>query len=296
MNYNFKKYEESLLDVSKLWQYEAYLEYKHKNLNVRIMFDGIGKHTELLSCQLTGYVGSGSGGMGFDLINDEIKKALEIKSCCTIQNVKCNKCGRKFNPILHDCCPHCQSTDVEVFNDSRFGIDAKETLNQHEKGIFNGFLTHCISLNNYTDTSISVNIKTYLIDLNVDEELKQIKETYFKNQATKGKKSHCNLLPNSYDFYKLCPIPVCSYDIVFDFTDTTKTPLITKNAINDDVRVPISIFFKKDIKKFKSLSSYDKNTNTVSCKDFTLNFDYKKKSFGKNRGDTRKNIYEMLNH
>ena len=48
------------------------------------------------------------------------------------------------------------------------------------------------------------------------------------------------------------------------------------------------------MKKFKNLASYDEKTNTVECKDFTLNFDYRKKTFGKKRGDTRKKVDEVL--
>jgi len=294
MQYNIKKMEETLLDVSKLWQYETWIERKYSNSNVRLMFDGIGKHTELLSCQLTGFVGSGSGGMGFDLIDYETKKVLEIKSCCTIQNATCNICGKKFNHIFYNKCPHCQSDDFKIPFDSRFSINSTETLNQLEEGVFNGLLMHCITLIKYTNTSVSVNIKTYLIDFN-DDELKTIKKDYFIKQSENGKQATCNLLPNKYDFYKLCPTMICSYDVEFDFMDLTKEPIIIKNNVENELRVPIDVIDNRDIEKFKSLETYDETTNTVLCKDFTLHFGYKKKTHGKVRGNTRKKLYETLN-
>ena len=45
---------------------------------------------------------------------------------------------------------------------------------------------------------------------------------------------------------------------------------------------------------FKKLKTYDPKTKTADAKDFTLNFPYRNKSLGKERGDTRANVFKRL--
>lgn len=91
--------------IAKVWQLEMNLELCNPQKNVRLAFKDIGPFCEHLALNfLSGYVGGGSGSMGFDLINRTESKAFEVKSCCTIQNAKCKKCGIKFNNELFDVC------------------------------------------------------------------------------------------------------------------------------------------------------------------------------------------------
>jgi hypothetical protein len=86
---NEKLMSQELEKVLKLWQIELNLEYLNPNKNVRVSFSDIGTLGEMLAINLNpGYVGGGSAGMGFDLINFEKKKSIEVKTCCTIQNSK----------------------------------------------------------------------------------------------------------------------------------------------------------------------------------------------------------------
>jgi hypothetical protein len=110
-----------------------------------------------------------------------------------------------------------------------------------------------------------------------------------------GRKPHCNLLPNSFDFYKLCPVKICEIDISFNVNNLKIEPKIIKKYCDFIPRVTYNILTKSEQEKFKLLSSYDIKTNTSDTIDFTLNLDYRNKSLGKNRGDVRKNLDKILN-
>ena len=171
---------------AKIWQTELNMEYLKPEKNVRLSFKDIGPFCEYLATSfLPGYTGGGSGGMGFDLFNKKDGKAFEIKSCCTIQNAKCLNCNSKFNSLFSTVCPICKSSNFININDSRFGINADETLKQIEHDIFAGFIFFHISQTN-NDTikhNLSVKVETFILQFN--SSLKQIQLEYFINQNYK---------------------------------------------------------------------------------------------------------------
>jgi hypothetical protein len=282
--------------VAKVWQIQLNLEYCNKRNNTRMSFKDIGAFCELLATNYNAdFVGCGSGGMGLDLVNYKTHKAVEVKSCCTIQNAVCKECGTKFNNLFLGKCPKCGSSDFKVMTDSRFGIDAKEFLSQYSEGFFENFTMCYISLvtQNIHAKTITIRLEWFITDFN-DKEIKDIQLEYFENQNSLGKKPHCNLLPLSYDFYKLCPKKVDDKTITINYADLNVNPLLQDCPFKKDLRVPIEIIPRKDRETFMELDSFDKRTNTADCKDFTMNMPYKEKSLGKERGDTRIKVYNAL--
>jgi hypothetical protein len=297
-NKNKELTKKELFSVIKIWQHQLYLEYIDPGKNVKTAFKDIGPFGELLAISYNpGYIGSGSGGMGLDLVNRETKKSIEVKTCCTIQNSKCKSkiCGAKFNPFFHDKCPVCGSEGKKI-NDSRFSINAKEFLEQHNKGFFDSFILFHVHEIDHDgiDKKLSIKLSWYRIDFK-NEEIKNIKLSYFKSQEKDGKKPICNLLPLSFDFFKLCPDLIEEIYVEINYDDLSKNPTIKYIENNEKkLRVPIEILKSNEIDVFKGLSSYSLKDNRADMIDFTLKIPYRKKTHGKERGDTRKNAYKSV--
>ena len=286
----------SLLEkISKVWQIQLNIEYCESKKNTRISFKDIGSFCEILAINYNAdFVGCGSGGMGLDLVNYKTGKAVEVKSCCTIQNARCKHCGSKFNSLFVNTCPKCKSKDYEDIDDSRFGIDAKEFLNQYGKGFFENFTMCYISLvkHDISNKKIIVKQEWFTIDFS-DDKIRDIQLKYFKTQADKGSKPHCNLVPYKYDFYKLCPKKIDDKNIEIDYGDLNVAPKIYDCSFDEDLRVPIDLIPIKNRKLFMALDSFTKSVDggSADAKDFTMHMDYKKKAHGKRRGDTRDAAY-----
>ena len=282
--------------IAKIWQIQLNLEYTKPEKNVRLSFKDIGAFTELTAINyLNGYTGSGSGGMGFDLINYEKHKAIEVKSCCTIQNSVCNNCGTKFNSLFLDKCPKCNLNNFKEMSDSRFGISAIEFLDQFEKGFFECFYLCYISLIEYNkETSkIDIQLEWFKIDFSNDK-LKDIQLEYFITQKEKGK-GHCNLLPYSFDFYKLAPTKISDIFVSFSISNLDDIPQIKEIQNNKPLRICIDKMHNQQERwLFEKLKTFDKQTQTADIVDFTLNIPYAKKNLGKLRGDTRAKVYQAL--
>lgn len=285
--------------ISKIWQLQLNIEYEAPNKNVRLSFKDIGPFCEHLAIDFfPGFVGSGSGGMGLDLSNYQTKKAIEVKSCCTIQNAKCNNCDTKFNSLFLIKCPQCGEVNFEEISDSRFSINAKELLDQYKEGIIENITLCHISLDekNEKEKEITIYMEWFEINFN-DEEIREEQLKYFKNQYELGAKNNCNLLPNSFDFYKLCPQKIYEAKIIINYANINKSPEIIDCELDQDTRLSESTFrfTLHELVLFRKLKSYDKETKTAEVKDFSKNIPYRNKSHGKQRGDTRKNIYKKLN-
>lgn len=281
--------------IAKVWQLELNMEFLKPEKNVRLSFKDIGAFGEYIATNLMpGYVGGGSGGMGFDLMNFQAGKALEVKSCCTIQNAKC-PCGTKFNNLFYSACPDCGSKKFYAVADSRFGINAAETLRQIGEGIFAGFVfCHASKIDqDISNNILNIKVDCYTLDFS-DDEIRDTQLAYFVNQATKGRKAICNLLPNKIDFYKLCPLKIYEVEMSINYADLNQNPIVKEQKVNEYPRVPIGILQKKEIADFVKLKTFDSKTQTADCKDFTLSIVYRKKTLGKGRGDTRGNLDKRI--
>jgi len=60
------------------------------------------------------------------------------------------------------------------------------------------------------------------------------------------------------------------------------------------VRVPQKILYKEEAEIFQKLNSYESITKTADCKEFTLKIAYRKKSHGRERGNTQTNKYNKI--
>ncbi len=290
-----------LMKILKKWQIELNLEYSNPKKNVRVSFGDIGSFGELSAINFNeDFIGSGSGGMGFDLLNTKTKKTIEVKTCCTIQNSKCSNesCGIKFNHLFNDTCPNCGSKEYKLINDSRFGINSKELIKQYKLGIFEKLVLCHISLVNQNKKFNELNIKIefFEVDFMKKDEYLNIRLEYFNNQATKGRNTTANLLPYSYDFYKLTPLKIYEVDAAINYSDLNKEPTYCIN----DKKTPLRIsekevrLYKSEKEKFMRLSTYDKKTKSACAKEFARLMPYRKKSLGKERGDTRESVYGIL--
>ena len=290
-------YNNNLYIISKILQLELCLEYKNISYNTNIFAgSGLGKLIELLALEFNkGYVNSGSGGSGFDLINFKTKKIVEVKSCCTIQASTCQECKIKFSPLFSDKCPNCKSNKIKNTNDSRFGINAEEFLREYNKGYFDNFTLCHLYLKNYDKTNniIKIQLDWFKIDFS-NKKIKNIQLQYFINQKEKGRKANCNLLPNQYDFYKLCPLKICETLISIPINDYKKNVKCETKEVNYVPRISKKILYEKEYNKFENLKTYDNKTETADSIDFTLNIDYRKKNLGKERGNTRIGIDNII--
>ncbi len=281
--------------IAKIWQIELNMEYLKPQKNVRLSFKDIGPFCEYLATSfLPGYVGGGSGGMGFDLMNKTEGKAFEVKSCCTIQNAKCKKCGAKFNDLFYSACPDCNNSKYTSVGDSRFSINAKETLDEINEGIFAGFIFCHVSKINHDENITTLTIKADWYKLQFNSDIKDIQLEYFKNQASNGRKQTCNLLPNNFDFYKLCPVKFYEASITINYGNLNETPIISSKECSEYPRVPIDILNKTEQEKFIKLKTFNEKDKTADCREFTTVIPYRKKSLGKERGDTRTNLHNRI--
>lgn len=280
--------------IAKIWQIQLNLEFENPAKNVRLSFKDIGAFCEFLAIDYyPGFVGSGSGGMGLDLSNFDTGKAIECKSCCTIQNSRCLDCNNKFNSLFLDKCPYCNSENYKKISDSRFSINAKELLDEIAEGIFEN-LTFCHIFLKEIDQAkdqITIVLRWFRVDFD-DPDISDYQLEYFRNQVSEGKANTCNLLPDSFDFYKLRPLQFTETTISLNYADLDKRPSITQDDQDFYPLVPEKIIPADKLDDFRKLSSYSQGF--ADSADFTKNIPYKAKTLGKERGDTRKSIYNRL--
>lgn len=313
-----------LTDFVHLWATELFIEknhYNNYNDSTRLFMDSIGKQMEsiaLTTCNyyfgenINDYEACGSEGFKYDLINTLTDKGVEVKSCNLMQNVICS-CGKRYNPIIYSRCPVCGNTSRIERKDTRFIIDAKEIIRQIEKGLFDRFIFVTVDSTevNTSESKVTISIAVDSVKFSdnpddwgyalykvegyttktgrvVDPRLE-----YFYNQVEFGSKVRCNLLPNSYDYFKLLPerlfditISFC-YDM-FDDYNKDKIKIDIKEP-NRHPSVPLEILRKKE-RDFveENFVSYNGGNNTVGCIEFSAKMPFRNKSLGKDRGDTTK--------
>ena len=285
-----KEISNLIKEYSKIWSWQLFLEWKYREKNVSNAFKGVGAFGELISSfYKDGYKGSGSGGLGFDLINDKIKKEIEVKTSVTFQPNKCNSCGYKFSKLF-DNCSNCGSNNFKIVDDSRFGINAKTLLDAYDKKLIDSLLCYHIFEDvdtiDFENGTIEFFINCYSIPFKYDDSVKEEKLIeYFKNQLNLSNKSNsCNLLPLSFDFWLLSPELFDSWKIKINFKNPNIEPEI-KNIWNEKLsKILINIDIcktKKEKELFKKISD---GRDFLSLKPFVKNFNYRKKNFNKDRG------------
>ncbi len=288
--YTKQELEDFLKKYSIIWRQQLNIEYEYRSKNVSTAFKGIGAFGELFAALYnSGFVGSGSGGLGFDLINEEQQKEIEVKTSSTFQSNKCDNCEFKFSKIFTTC-SNCESDNFHDISDSRFSINAKSLLDAYDKKIISALVLFHIfdkpKSINLTTGEITFIVNCYNVPFNYDNSKKEVKRLqYFRNQKEQSKKSNCcNLLPCSYDFYLLSPEFFDSWEISFNFINLDTPIKITNqfNQVNKQIEVNISICSSKEEKDlFKKLSN---RKNTLPLEVFAKNFEYRKKRFNKDRG------------
>jgi hypothetical protein len=127
-----------------------------------------------------------------------------------------------------------------------------------------------------------------------DQSIIDIQLQYFQDQIKFGK-GHCNLLPFSFDFYKLNPQKISEVIISFPVNNLEIKPKVSEKKMHRFLRVPLSKIPSEFIQEFKKLKTFSAITNDAEAIDFTINIPYKHKSLGKKRGDTRGKVYKILN-
>lgn len=279
---NKKEREDILKLYGKIWQIQLYLEYKFRQYNISSAFKGVGAFGEIFTATyFDNFKGSGSGGSGMDLVDVKLEKEIEVKTVVTFQPKKCKKCNFKFSSLF-DSCSNCGET-INIFSpkDSRFGINAKVLLDAIKKNIFYKLIGFHIYEKEHNK---NIGELTFVIDA-YDILSNNSKLDYFKNQEENSFKSNTtNLLPLSYDFYRLNPKLFDQYIIKINYKNLDEKIIII-NPIIKDIRVPFSICTNKNEKElFKTLPSYDSQSNTVSVEDFANSFKLRNKKLNKDRG------------
>ena len=206
--------------------------------------------------------------------------------------------GAKFNKLFLDYCPDCGGTDFKESDDSRFGIKATETLRQYNKNIFAGFIFSHVSEKEQIKekNTLIVLVEWFKLNFDDDNDIKKIRLEYFENQRDYGKKDTNNLIPYSFDFYKLAPLKIGEAIVEINYADLNRVPKITQKCVNYYPRVDGNKLNlrKKEKEIFKNLKTYDAKSNSAESKEFTLNIPYRNKSLGKKRGDTREKLDNLL--
>lgn len=71
-------------------QIQLNLEFTYQSKNIATSFKGVSSFGELLIGLINeDYMGSGSGGLGLDLIDHKKRKEIELKTAVTFQPNKC---------------------------------------------------------------------------------------------------------------------------------------------------------------------------------------------------------------
>lgn len=280
---------------AKILQMQLNIEYLYQNKNIAIAFKGIGSFGELLAGLYNpNYIGSGSGGLGLDLVDKNNAKEIEVKTAVTFQPNKCrNKnCSFKFSRLFNSCTV-CGSKDFRSISDSRFSINAKKLLDHLKTENFAKIT--CIHIyDKPTSHNLELGEIIFFIDcydIKFSDEPKEIidkKIAYFQNQYELSSKSdNCNLIPKSFDFFMLNPSWFDAFEIKINYKNLYQNVVVQRifNENQSKLKVPFSLCSRKEEKIiFQNLKSFNKITKTVEVSDFAMNMPYRNKNFNKDRG------------
>lgn len=245
---------------------------------------------EYLGSLLTGYLGTASAGLGFDLSNGI--NSIESKLSVLCRGKVCKVCNN--NVIFFDKTCRCGSTSFIYRKDSRWGIDANSSIiyeNQLDKYI----------LQTIRAKYDSYDCKDFIYEaFFVDASNHEFKE-YVRNQFENSTKSNnCNLLPYSYDFYRFSPKRAVEIEIKIKKNDSdlsciyynptgydddapltmdlsTTTREMLANILNE-----YNINYKKSISKGNMIELIERHID-VSSIPMSV-FPLKHKNLNKNRG------------
>jgi len=259
--------------------------------NLDLFLEGKGGIGEYLGYLVSGKKGTGSAGSGFDL-SDGVS-ADEVKLACLVQSSKCKDCGTKVL-FWYDECNHCGSTDLKRLRDSRWGIDAAAGVKYKDE--LDNYILQVIKPKEYDATCRTFIYEYYVVDS---------KDPYFVeylvNQYNDGKKSNCNYLPYSYDFYLSSPVKLIEVEFTVD-ENGNQYQVNYWNLENSEVcDVPLSVLRKSELITLLGAEGIDYKNNwnltkikTVVETEFSGNpkdhLISRNKSHGKDRGITNRKL------
>jgi hypothetical protein len=201
--------------------------------NITLFASSIGTRGEYLASLISGKMGTGSGGSGFDLSDKET--ADESKIACLVQPKVCNKCVDDYckkNKIKKDSsiesknriiffyenCPTCSGNSFKYISDSRWGIDAKAGITYKDK--MDTYWLQTLEPSEYDSKCRTFIYKCFKISAKNENF-----SDYLLNQKENGSKDNCNLLPFSIDFYRFSPIKVVEVMIELKDGDSVVTDI-----------------------------------------------------------------------
>lgn len=217
-------------DWSSTWSKDI---EKSLDRNLTLFGSSGGERGEYLASLISGKLGTGSGGSGFDL-SDGVT-ADESKFACLVQPKVCNKCvdiyckennvakspkiDSKFRIIFfYPNCPKCGGNDFKYVSDSRWGIDSKAGIQYKDK--MDIYWLQTLEPSEYDSKCRTFIYKCFKISAK-DENFSE----YLLNQKENGSKDNCNLLPFSIDFYRFSPIKVVEVMIELKDGDSVVTDI-----------------------------------------------------------------------
>ena len=215
---------------------QTQIEFSRES-NLDLFLEGKGGIGEYLGSLVSGKKGTGSGGSGFDLSDGE--SADEVKLACLVQSSKCKDCDAKVL-FWYAECNYCGSSNLKRLNDSRWGIDA--TAGVKYKDELDKYILQVIKPKEY-----DADCKTFIYEYYVVDSKDPYFSEYLVNQYNNGKKSNCNYLPYSYDFYLSNPVKL----IELEFTVNENGNRYKVNYWNlehsEACDIPLSVLRKSEL-------------------------------------------------
>jgi hypothetical protein len=247
---------------------------KCNNKNLSKAFRGIGDFGEELATILfpNSFGSASKGGCAFDnfeLIENKISLAREVKTCCRIQPKECLQCNNKA-PYFQEKCIFCNGNNFKIIKDSRYSIDVDAHFKYIE--LLKEYLLVVIDID---DNNTIITFEIYKINPN-----NHYFTNYLKNQKENSKSSNCNMLPYSYDGYASGIIKII--EMKFDLTGSV---LYEKFDISNTAEMdfPLKYLSKKEIIDYE-LS--EETNDVVSYNIIKDKLKLRKKNLNKPRGTT----------
>ena len=244
--------------------------------NLDLFIGDSGNMGELLGYFITGKKGKASAGSGFDLYDPETNKADESKLAVNVRGSYCNPkqngCGKRYlfwnKPEICTC-----GNKLTRDGGSRFGIDAAAAVEYHSQ--LENYILQIIDPVEYTKDNRKFIYRAFLIK----SDNKSFME-YTENQYYNATSNNCNLLPDSYDFYRAQPIKVVELLIDLDADTIEVIKFDVDNTIPEEM--DLKVLRSKELIKYNQLIQ-------KGITDLNILFPLRNKALNKNRGETSRN-------